>query len=1038
VTATVSAGILTSIVSFSLRFRGAIIALACVLAGYGVYSFSRAKYDVFPEFAPPQVVIQTEAPGLAPEQVEVLVTQPIEDAIIGVTGVEIIRSSSSLGLSSIAVIFRPTSDIYLDRQLVAERLSSLAGQLPRGVQAPLMTPLTSSTSVVLVIGLTSEKRSLTEVRTVADWTVKQRLLAVPGVAGVVIFGEGVKQLQIQVRPELLIRHNLGIRDVVTAARRATGIRGAGFIENSNQRISLQTRGASFAADEIGKVVLLHEKGANVLLRDAARVVDAAEPPIGAGLINGRPGMVLLVLAQYGANTMELTGKVEQALRELGPALSREEILLHPDLFRPADFIETALGNVGSSLLLGAALVVVVLVLFLFNLRTAGISLTAIPLSLLGAVMILERLGYSLNTLTLGGLAIATGQVVDDAVIDVENIIRRLRENQALQDPRPAFAVVLDASVEVRHPVVYATFAVALVFVPVLTMSGLAGRLFAPLAIAFIITTFISLLLAITLTSALSLVLLARKVPEKEPPLVQWLKRKYELLIRRIDRHRRAVIISAAALMACAAAILPSLHGEFLPELKEGHYLVHMVTLPGTSLEESLRLGAGATEELLKLPYIRAVAQKAGRSEAKGIRGTNASEFEVALKPVSGKQAEFAPAEIRRVLARFPGATFAVNTFLTERIDETISGYRYAVVIDIFGNDLDVLDKKAQEVAGVLSAMPGATDIQVQSPPGAPQLVIHLRKNDLARWGFDPVDVLDTLQVAYQGETVGQIYHGNMIFGVAVLLAPELRTSIDQVGALPLRTPTGTYVRLRQLAEIYETSGHFLILHKGAQRVQTVTCNVVGRPINAFVADAKRQISSSVRFPGRTYVEFTGTAEAQARSRRDILVHSLVAGAGLVLLVSIIVTDYRNLLLILLNLPFALVGGVLVVFATRVGLSLGSMVGFVTVFGITLRNSILMLSHYEHLVSVEGMPWGLEAAVRGASERLAPILMTALVTALGMLPLALGSGTPGREIEGPMAVVILGGLVTSTALNLLVLPTLSLRYGRFGSKVPSSD
>ncbi len=1023
-------GILSAIVRFSLRYRGVIIALACLLAGYGIYTLTQAKYDVFPEFAPPEVVIQTEAPGLAPEQVEVLVTRPIENAVNGVTGVSSLRSSSLQGLSSVTVVFQQDSDIYRDRQLVAERLSSLAGELPQGVQAPVMTPLTSSTGVVRVIGLTSETRSLMEVRTIADWTVKPRLLSIPGVAGVVIFGEGVRQVQIQVEPGKLIARNLAIEDILAAARRATGVRGAGFIENENQRIVLRTEGQSLSARQIAKTVLLRRGGANVLLGDVSRVIDAQEPPIGAGLINGQPGMVILVLGQYGSNTIEASRGVDLALDELRPALDREGVVLHPDIFRPASFIRTALQNIRSSLLIGAGLVVVVLVLFLFNMRTAAISLTAIPLSLLAAVTVLERLGLSLNTMTLGGLAIAIGQVVDDAVIDVENILRRLRENRGLENPRSVFSVVLDASLEVRHPVVYATFAVALVFVPVLTLSGLAGRIFAPLGIAFITATLFSLFVAMTLTPALCLVLLGRGVPEKEPPLIRRLKSRYESLLRRIEKYPRLVIAFAAALTLCGIAAIPFLHGEFLPELREGHYLVHMVAVPGTSLEESLRLGDAVTSELLKIPYIRVVAQKAGRAEAKGTRGTNASEFEVDLKSLTTAEAAAAPSQIRRSLEGIPGATFSVNTFLTERIEETLSGYRYAVVVNIFGNDLDVLDQKAREIAAVLSRVRGAVDVQIQSPPGTPQVAVRLRKDDLMRWGFDPVDVLNGVRTAYEGETVGQIYDNNRVFDVSVVLDLALRNSTTEIGALPLRSLDGAYIRLGQLADISGTSGRSVVLHEGGRRVQTITCNVTGRPVSSFVSDAQKQISAAVSLPGGTYLEFSGTAAAQARSRRDLLVRSLLAGVGLVLLLSVVTAGYRNLLLVLLNLPFALVGGLLAVLVTGIGLSLGPLVGFVTIFGITLRNSMLMISHYEHLVSVEGASWGAETAVRGASDRLAPILMTALVTALGMLPLALGSGAPGREIEGPMAIVILGGLFTSTALNLLVLPTLALRYGRF--------
>lgn len=1031
---------LTAIVQFSLRFRGIIVALACAWLGYGLYTLSRATYDVFPEFAPPQAVIQTEAPGLSPEQIEVLVTRPIENAVIGVAGIESLRSGSIQGLSVVTVTFRPNTDVYLDRQQVAERLASVAGQLPGEIRAPVMTPLTSSTSVVLAVGLTSKTRSLMELRTLADWTVKQRLLAVPGVAKVAVFGGDVKELQIQVRPDRLVQYNLGIDDVLRAARKATAIRGAGVIDTANQRIVLQSEGQSLTPDQLANTIVVYQDGASVKLGDVARVAEAPEPPIGAAAIMGRSGVILMVSAQYGSNTLQVSQRVEQALGELRSSLSAEGVVLHPDLFQPANFIRTAINNVHSSLLIGAFLVVVVLFLFLFNFRTAAISCTAIPLSLLAAVAVLQYLGLSLNTMTLGGLAIAIGEVVDDAVIDLENILRRLRENRRLQNPRPIFRVVLDASIEVRSAVVYATFAVALVFIPILTLSGLAGRLFAPLGLAYIFAILASLLVALTITPALCFVLLGRwDMQQDEPPVVRWLKVHYRALLLRIERRPRLVVGSVAVLTAAGLATLFFFGGEFLPELNEGHFIVHMSAVPGTSLEESLRLGRRVTMELLKLPYVRSVAQRVGRAE-KGddTLGTQDSEFEVDLKPLRGEsESELAQSEIRKTLVQFVGVNFSVNTFLTERVEETLSGYTAAVVINIFGDNLDTLDTKAQEVARLLARIPGATDIRVQSPPGAPQLIVRLRKADLARWGFDPVEALDAVRTAYEGDAVGQISEENRVFDVAVILDPALRRTVADVSALPLRNSHGTYVRLGRLADVYETSGRYVVLHEGARRAQTVTCNVSGIDPASFVAQAKQQILSSVALPAGTYIDFTGTSEAQAQSKRDLLVHSVLAGLGIVLLLSIVMGNVRNLLLVLLNLPFALLGGVLAVFASGGVLSLGSMVGFVTLFGITLRNSIMLISHYEHLISYENMVWGLEAAIRGASERLAPILMTALVTALGLLPLAIGSGAPGREIEGPMAMVILGGLATSTALNLLVLPTLALRYGRLGETVAES-
>ena len=1023
---------LTSIVRFSLRFRGIVIALACMLVGYGLYTLHSAKYDVFPEFAPPLVVVQTEAPGLSPEQVEVLVTQPIENTINGVAGIESLRSGSIQGLSLITAAFKPSIDIYRARQVVAERLSAIASTLPQGVQAPAMTPLTSSTSVVLAIGLTSKERSLMDLRTIADWTIKQRLLSIPGVAKVAVFGGEVRQLQIQVRPEQLAKFDLALNDVLAATRRATGVLGAGFIETANQRMVLRTEGQSITSQQLAGIVLKHVSGGNVTLGDIAYVRDGPEPPLGAAAIGGETGVVLVISSQYGANTLQVTQQIEAALDELRPAIVAEKIALKSDLFRPANFIQTATGNVRFALLLGAVLVVAVLLLFLFNFRTAAISFVSIPLSLLAAIIVLTRLGYSLDTMTLGGLAIAVGVVVDDAVIDVENILRRLRENRALAQPRPAFQVVLDASIEVRTAVVYATFAVALVFVPILTMSGVAGRLFAPLGIAYILAVMASLLVALTLTPALCLSLLRlRRLDEKEPPLMSWLKARYKTILLWVEQRPRTVLASAAALTILGVAALPFFGGGFLPELREGHFIIHMSAVPGTSLADSLRIGRQVTGELLKLSAIRSVSQRVGRAEkADDIFGSHYSEFDVDLKPLKGGAAESIAGDIRKALAQFLGVNFAVKTFLTERVEETLSGYTASVVVNIYGNDLDVLDAKAQEVARVLNLVRGATEVQVQSAPGTPQLEIRLRPDDLALWGFEPIDVLDTVRTAYQGAEAGQVYEGNRVFSLVTILEPEQRNNIAAIGALPLRNGSGPYIPLGQVADIYQSAGRYVVLHNGARRVQTVTCNVAGRDVNSFVADARKKIARTVTLPEGSYFEFGGAAAAQAQSRRDLLVHSLLALAGIVLLLTVVMNGWRNLLLVLANLPFALIGGVLAVLAVGGSVSIGALVGFVTLFGITLRNSIMMISHYEHLIEVEGMTWGLDAAIRGASERLTPILMTALVTAFGLLPLALGAGDPGREIEGPMAIVILGGLLTSTALNLLVLPTLALRYGRF--------
>lgn len=1031
---------LNAIVRFSLRFRGIIIALAIAFLAYGTYTLTQAKYDVFPEFAPPLVVIQTEAPGLSPEQVELLVTTPIELGINGVPGVESLRSGSIQGLSLITVTFQGGTDIYRARQLVAERLASVTARLPQGVSAPRMTPLTSSTSTVLAIGLSSDKLSSMQLRTIADWTVRLRLLAVPGVANVTVFGGQVRQYQIQVLPEKLIQHNVSLDEVLAAARQATAVMGAGFIDTLNQRLVLQTQGQAIALDELAGTVVLHQSGANLTLGQLGRVVNGPEPPFGAAAINGHPGVILMVQAQYGANTLQVTDAAQKAIKNLRPDLQRQRVRLEANLFRPANFIQTALHNIRSSLLIGAVLVVVVLFLFLFNFRIAAISCTAIPLSLLAALVVMQRMGFSLNIMTLGGLAIAIGEVVDDAVIDAENIFRRLRENRHSPNPRPSFRVVFDASIEVRSAVVYATFAVVLVFIPVLTMTGVAGRIFAPLGLAYILAILASLLVALTVTPALSLLLLGRhELKESEPPVVRWVKDRYRHVLLGVEQAPRAVIAAVVFLTAFGVAVIPLFRMSFLPDLREGHFILHMAAVPGTSLDESLRIGRTVTQTLLKIPYVRSVAQRVGRAElSEDVYGTHYSEFEVDLKPqLSGGQNEAAGAAIRKALAKIPGVSFSLKTFLAERIEETLSGYRAAIAVNLLGTDLDALDKKTQEVAHVLSQMPGAREVQMQSPPGTPEIAVQLHPANVARWGFDPVTVMDAIRSAFQGVTVGQVYQGNRTFDVVVILPSTDRTSITDISRLLLRNPDGQYVALGQLATVYETSGRYIVLHEGAQRVQTITLNLVGVSPTAFVQEARNRIISQVKLPPGMSLQFGGTAAAQQASTRDLLIHASLAGFGIVLLLSIVMMNYRNLLLVLANIPFALVGGVLAVFATGGVLSLGPLVGFITLFGITLRNSIMLISHYEHLIAVEGMEWGIDAAIRGASERLAPILMTATVTGLGLLPLAVGSGAPGREIEGPMAIVILGGLLTSTALNLLVLPTLALRYGRF-EKAPAQE
>jgi CzcA family heavy metal efflux pump len=1046
---------ISSIVSFAIRRPGIVIGLAVAVLVYGAYSLTQASLDVFPEFSPTQVVIQTEAPGLSAELTETLVTRPIEAALSGVSRVRSMRSQSIPGLSVVTVIFADGSDIYRNRQLVAERLATLAFQLPRGI-TPNITPLTSSASTLLGIGITSDKRSLEELRTLVDWTIRPHLLAVNGVADVNVFGGVVRQWQIQVLPERLLRYGLSMEDVVNAARRATGVRGAGFIENRNQRIVVATEGQTLSIEQLGQVLVSRRPDQNIALRDVAHVVEGAMPSISAASINTRPGVFLFVIGQLGANTRAVTLALESSLKELEALLAREQVQMNARLFRPANFIETAVGNVQRDILIGSVLVVLVLFLFLFNGRTAFISATAIPLSLVSAVLVLEYFGIALNIMVLGGLAIALGEVVDDAIIDTENIFRRLRENRLRDQPKPAWQVVLQASLEVRSSVVYATFIVSLVFVPLLTLSGVAGKLFAPLGLAYICAILASLIVALTVTPALSFLLLSgAQLKAQDPPLIAWIKPRYTAALARIERRPFLIMTLVGLVLAAGIGVLPLFGGEFIPPLKEGHYILHMTAVPGTSESESVRIGNRLAAAIGKIRGVQSVAQWVGRAQnGADTFGTHYSEFEIELAPLPGEEQTRVLREIRKLLSGdeadsdtraaaqrqaqggYPGVNFAVNTFLTERIEETVAGFAAPVVVNLFGPNLDFLDRDAKALAAVLSGIRGAADVQLQAPPGTPELTIRLRHDKLAAWGLAPADVLDLLQAAYEGLAVGQVYTGNQVVGITVTLDPAERRSVSQVANLALRNPAGHVLSLKDIADVRQTTGRYKILHAGGNRLQTVTVNVLGRDVEDFVKEARARVAAAVSFAPGNYAVFTGEAEAEARARADLIMHSLLAGVGIFLLLYLAFNNLRNLALTFLNLPFALIGGVLAVVATGGWLSLGSLVGFVTLFGITLRNSIMLVSHYQHLVEGEGLPWDDRTARQGAAERLPSILMTALVTALGLLPLALGSGEPGREIEGPMATIIVGGLVTSTILNLLILPTILLHYGRFGGGPPA--
>ncbi|MGA2557316.1 MAG: efflux RND transporter permease subunit, partial [Verrucomicrobiota bacterium] len=810
------------IVHFSLRYRSVVVVLACLLTGYGIYTAAHAKLDVLPNFVPPEVEVETEAPGLSPEQVEILVTRPLESTINGLGNMAALRSESIAGLSVIMAIFHEGTDIRVARQMLNERLVETAGQLPAGVGRPTMSPMTSATMDLLKIGLISTNLSPMELRSLADWVVKPRMLSIPGVARCIVYGGEVRQFQIQVQPDLLVARGLSLTEVVNAAREATGVVGAGFVENANQRVLIQAEGQTVTAEAIGEVVVSQSQGQSIRLKDVAVVKEAGAPKFGDTLIMGQSGVFMSMGSQYGANTMDVTLAVEAALKDMQPLFDREQIKLYPRLHRPATFIENSLHNINHSLYLGAIMVAVVLFLFLGHFRTAFISLTAIPLSLLAAIILLDKFGVTLNTITIGGLAISIGAVVDDAIIDVENIFRRLRVNQALGRPHSNFKVTLDACTEVYSAVVYATFIVALIFLPVLTLTGLVGSFFAPLALSYILAIMASLAVALTVTPALSLLFFSKGVKHTEDPLVQrWVKSAYRIILGFVSRWPRTLLAIGVALCVGSFFLIPSSNGEYLPDFREGHFVLQIQAIPGTSLPEMLRLGGQLTKLLLAKKEIDTAEMQVGRAEqGEDTWEPNRCEFHVELKKdIPGKVQAKLMDDLRDMLAGFPGIQGEVVTFLGDRISETITGESAPVVVNVYGDDLDIIDEKAREIAQVLHAVPGGTNAQVKSPPGGPRMAVRLRTERLTQLGFRPVEVLEAVQTAFAGTIVAQVHQGSQVTDVNVILDPAERREPEQVGSLLLKNAAGLVMPLGELADVYLTTGRYTIMHDGASRRQ---------------------------------------------------------------------------------------------------------------------------------------------------------------------------------------------------------------------------
>ena len=1016
------------LVGLCVRQVGIMATLTLVALLLGLWSMRTAPLDVFPEFVPSTVDIQTEAPGFTSQQVEQLVTKPIENAVNGATGLASIRSESIPGLSVITVQFADNIDLYNARQGISERLSELGSALPLGVGTPQLSPLTSSTMDLLKIGLVSDKLDAFALRDQAEWVMKPALLAVPGVAHVILFGGAVREIQIQ--PDLVRMTSYGftLTDLSDAARAALALRGAGFIDLAHQRVLIQTPVPQPDINAIAGAVLAVRNNIPVTIGDIANVTEAPALRSGDALVMGRPGVLLSLASQYGVNTLETTQALEVALAQMTPALEAQGIKVYPALHRPANFVERALGSLEQSLVIAALLILAVLYLFLRDWRSALITFLAIPLSLLAAIAVLDRMGQTLNTMTLGGFAVALGVLVDDAIIGIENVLRRLGENAKAGAPRARLDVIRDATLEVRGPVVYATLVVIIVFLPQLFSTSVQGKFVGPLALAFILAVLASLGVALTAMPALSALALKARGHHADAGWIHAMRRWQREGVDYVYRNFRLV---GAVLVACtlaAAAALPFLSSSFMPDFREGHFVMQVSSsTPGTSLDEMLGVGKSISADVLALPYIATVEQQVGRAGmSEDTWGPHISEFHIELKADATVDQAVAEDALREILTHYPGLQTEVVTFLGDRISESLTGETADIAVKLFGDQLDALDATAHRVTQALSGTAGIADLQFKPQSGTPTLMLQLQPGALAASGLKVQDVLEAVQTDYAGATVGQTYSGTRAVNVTLLLPEKARNRPEMLSSLMIASPFGP-VPLSQVARIVPTETRYAIDHEGGQRFVSITFNVLGRSLQATVDDAKARVAA-LKLPPGVYVEFSGAAAAQSAAQSQMLLYT---GFAIVLIGMILFICFQwrsNTWLVLVNLPFSLIGSVAAIALMGSGLSLGAMVGLVTVFGVSARNAILLLAHYEHLVETEGAPWSADTILRGAQERLVPILMTAAVTALGLLPLALGLHQPGQEIEGPMAVTVLGGLLSSTMLNLIVLPALAERFG----------
>lgn len=1031
------------IVGSSLKFRFIVVAFAMGLMFFGVTQLRDTPVDVFPEFAPPRVEVQTPSLGLSASEVESLVTVPLEQALNGVAGVDVIRSKSVEQLSSIELIFDPGTDLLTARQLVQERLATVTPTLPTWASPPFMIQPLSATSRVMKIGLTSDELSLIDMSMISYWKIRARLLRVPGVANVAIWGERLEMLQVQVDPERLRAHDVSLERVmnVTADALDAGLlqfsEGAfigtgGWIDTSEQRLSIRHVLPIVTPDDLGQVPIRREDGRILRLEDVADVVVDHQPLIGDAVINDGPGLMLIVEKLPWGNTLDVTRGVEAALDELRPGLPGIEI--DAEIFRPATFIEMSIDNLTTAIIIGALLMIFMLGAFLYEWRTALISVVAIPLSLVTAGLVLHLRGATINTMILAGLVIALGDIVDDAIIDIENVVRRLREHRNEGGGKSTARVILEASLEVRSAIVYATLIEVAAVAPIFLLEGLSGSFFRPLAFSYALALLASMVVALTVTPALSLIFFrkASSLRHRESPLVPPLKRAYEIVLSRIIHRPRHAYLAVGMAAALGVAALPLLGQSLLPSFKERDFLMHWLTKPGTSHPEMVRITTLASKELREIPGVRNFGAHIGQALlADEVVGIDFGENWISVDPAANY--DDTVKSIQEVVEGYPGLFRDVLTYLKERIREVLTGSSDAITVRIFGDDLETLRSKAEEIEAILGRIPGVVEEHAELQEEVPQVKVEVNLEAARRYGIKPGDVRRAAATLMAGEEVGDVFRDGKAHDVQVWSTPQTRRDLTDIETLLIDTPSGDQVPLAVVADVRVVPTPNEIHRESLSRSIDVGANVRGRDLGSVVADLERGLGD-VDFPLGFRAELLGEyAERQAAQTR-LLVFAIGAAIAIFLLLQASFGRWRLATLSLATLPIALVGGVLAALLGGGVISLGSLVGFLTVLGIVARNGIMLISHYQHLEQFEGEPFGPALVLRGARERLVPILMTVMTTGLALIPLIVAGEIPGQEIEHPMAVVILGGLVTSTLLNLFVVPALYLRFGWHGRRL----